>query len=112
MPDGSRPIDELTKAFIAALRRLGAAGEPEAASRLAAQAWVTLRRDEPRLAERINGAMHHLARLEAASATGRRRTDGDGSETAPDEGPGPSADGNVDGDEPGSDLGEDADGES
>jgi hypothetical protein len=57
----------LTATLLAALRRLGVAGEPEAASRLAAEAYVRLRRDEPRIAERLNGVMHHLARLEAAS---------------------------------------------
>jgi uncharacterized protein (DUF2249 family) len=60
-----RPIDVMATALVAALRRLGDAGEPVAASRLAAQAYATLRRDEPRIAERLNGVMHHLARLEA-----------------------------------------------
>lgn len=62
-----RPIDEVTSVLVAAVRRLGEAGEPEAASRLAARAFVALRHDEPRLAERINGVMHHLARLESVS---------------------------------------------
>lgn len=62
----TRPIDDLATALVAAVRRLGEAGEPAAASRLAAQAYAAIRRDEPRLAERLNGVMHHLARLEAA----------------------------------------------
>lgn len=65
----ARPIDELATALVAAVRRLGEAGEPVAASRLAADAYAALRHDEPRLAERLNGVMHHLARLEAASDT-------------------------------------------
>ncbi len=64
---GDRPIDVVTGALVAAVRRLGEAGEPEAASRLAASAFVALRHAEPRLAERLNGVMHHLARLESGS---------------------------------------------
>jgi len=66
-----RPIDDLATALVGALRRLGEAGEPEAASRLAARAFVAVRRDEPRIAERLNGVMHHLARLEAVPDTER-----------------------------------------
>jgi uncharacterized protein (DUF2249 family) len=64
----------LATALISALRRLGEAGEPVVASRLAAQAYASLRRDEPRIAERLNGAMHHLARLEAAASQPERST--------------------------------------
>lgn len=66
MGASGRAIDELATALVGALRRLGEAGEPEAASRLAARAYAGIRRDEPRIAERLNGVMHHLARLEAA----------------------------------------------
>lgn len=64
--------DALTDALIAALRRLGAAGEPVAASQLAARAYADVRHSEPRLAERLNGVMHHLARLEAAASQNER----------------------------------------
>jgi uncharacterized protein (DUF2249 family) len=67
----ARPIDDLATALVGALRRLGEAGEPVAASELAARAYASLRHDEPRIAERLNGVMHHLARLEAASDTER-----------------------------------------
>ncbi|MGP7960451.1 hypothetical protein ACTVCO_06525 [Sanguibacter sp. A247] len=49
--------------LIKALRALGHAGAPDAANRLAAQAWLALRDDHARQAERLNGAMHYLARL-------------------------------------------------
>ena len=55
--------NSLATALIAALRRLGEAGEPVAASRVAAQAYAAVRHDEPRIAERLNGVMHRLARL-------------------------------------------------
>jgi uncharacterized protein (DUF2249 family) len=66
-----RAVDALATALIRSLRQLGEAGRPEAASRIAADAWSGVRRDEPRIADRINGVMHHLARLEAAEAAGR-----------------------------------------
>ncbi len=49
--------------LVKALRELGTAGQPAAASRLAARAWWVLREASPREAEHINGAMHFLARL-------------------------------------------------
>jgi uncharacterized protein (DUF2249 family) len=57
----------LAGVLIKALRRLGTAGQPEAASRLAAEAYSSVRRTEPRIGSRIDGVMHHLARLEAAA---------------------------------------------
>jgi uncharacterized protein (DUF2249 family) len=71
-PSVSRPIDELATALVTALRRLGQAGEPVAASQIAAKAYAALRHDEPRIAERLNGVMHHLARLEAAADSNGR----------------------------------------
>jgi uncharacterized protein (DUF2249 family) len=67
-----RAIDALGTTLVAALRRLGEAGEPIAASRLAADAYAAVRRHEPRIAERLNGVMHHLARLEAAQSATER----------------------------------------
>jgi hypothetical protein len=54
-----RTVDVLVKT----LRALGQAGQPDTANRLAARAWWVLRERRPREAERINGAMHYLARL-------------------------------------------------
>ncbi|HEX2765860.1 MAG TPA: DUF2249 domain-containing protein [Candidatus Limnocylindria bacterium] len=62
----ARPIDDLASALVTALRRLGQAGDPVEASRLAARSYVAVRREEPRIAERLDGVMHHLARLETA----------------------------------------------
>ena len=70
-------VDRLTSALVRALRRLGAAGEPVEASRIAADAWSAVRHDQPRAADRLNGVMHHLARLEADAPTrqpGRARS--------------------------------------
>lgn len=69
MTDSS--ADGLAGVLIKALRRLGTAGQPQAANRLAAEAYVSVRRDEPRIASRIDGVMHHLARLEAARTAER-----------------------------------------
>lgn len=68
----SRPLTSATStvladALVAALRRLGEAGQPTAASQLAARTYARLRHDEPHIADRLNGVMHHLARLEAAA---------------------------------------------
>jgi uncharacterized protein (DUF2249 family) len=55
------PLDTVTGVLVEALRALGAAGRPDQASRLAARAYVVLRRGEPDHAERINAAMHRIA---------------------------------------------------
>jgi hypothetical protein len=55
--------------LLKALRALGEAGRPDAASRLAAKAWWALHDVRPREAERINGAMHFLARLPAEAGS-------------------------------------------
>ncbi|HET7027805.1 MAG TPA: hypothetical protein VFI28_08945 [Candidatus Limnocylindrales bacterium] len=62
-------VERLTTALIRALRCLGAAGEAVEASRIAADAWSAVRHDQPRAADRLNGVMHHLARLEAEAPT-------------------------------------------
>lgn len=56
-------VEELLRALTRALRALGSAGEPDAASRIAALAWSGIRRSRPEVAERLNGTMHYLARL-------------------------------------------------
>ena len=57
------PLAGTTDILVKTLRALGEAGHPDAASRFAARAWWLLRDGRPREAERINGAMHYLARL-------------------------------------------------
>ncbi|GAA3928328.1 hypothetical protein GCM10022383_04060 [Microbacterium soli] len=49
--------------LLRALRAVGELGDPDAANRLAAQAWLALRDDHPQQAKRLNGVMHHLSRL-------------------------------------------------
>lgn len=57
-------VDALTRVLARTLRQLGQAGSPWDASRLAAEGWSLLRASYPSEAERLNGAMHYLARLE------------------------------------------------
>ncbi|HEX5466607.1 MAG TPA: DUF2249 domain-containing protein [Candidatus Limnocylindrales bacterium] len=71
VPDAAVAI--LTTTLVKALRRLGEAGQPAVASRLAATAYVGLRHDQPRSAARLNGVMHHLARLEGSGEPIDRR---------------------------------------
>lgn len=65
-PDHGAIVTGMTDLLVKAVRSLGAAGQPEAASRIAGKAWWVLK-DYPRQAERVNGTMHYLARLEANS---------------------------------------------
>jgi uncharacterized protein (DUF2249 family) len=58
-----RTVAALTKVLARALRELGDRGAPESASRLAAQAWVTVRGGHRSEAERLAGVLHYLARL-------------------------------------------------
>lgn len=53
-----------TDILVKTLRGLGQNGQPEAANRLAAKGYWALRPTSPDEAERINGTMHYLARLE------------------------------------------------
>lgn len=60
----ARPRDrDLVTLFTKALRKLGEAGEVDAACKLAADAWWSLKDTDERAAERVNGTMHYLARL-------------------------------------------------
>lgn len=56
--------DELTRVIVRACRKLAEAGQPAEAGRLAAQAWAALRATHPDQARHLDGAMHHIARLE------------------------------------------------
>lgn len=69
-------ITGMTDLLVKAVRALGAAGEPETASRLAGKAWWVLK-DWPRQAERVNGTMHYLARLETGARTGEAASSAD-----------------------------------
>ncbi len=62
-PTIDEAIAATTDVLVKALRALGEAGHPDAASRLAARAWWALKDVRPRESERVNGAMHFLARL-------------------------------------------------
>lgn len=64
-PDPDRVLAATNDVLLKALRELGKAGRPDAASRLAASAWSALRHEHPREAERLNGLMHWLARQPA-----------------------------------------------
>lgn len=57
-------IDALTRILAHTCRELGKAGHPSTAAQLAAEGWSLLRDDYPDDAERLNGAMHYLSRLE------------------------------------------------
>jgi hypothetical protein len=54
------PLTALVRLLDRALRELGDAGETERACRLAAEAFATLERSDPELAERFTGTLHHL----------------------------------------------------
>lgn len=63
-PAESALVSALTRVLVRACRRLGKAGHPSDASRIAAEGWSLLWTSYPDDAERLNGVMHHLARLE------------------------------------------------
>jgi uncharacterized protein (DUF2249 family) len=56
-------VAALNRVLREALTALGRAGHPEAASRLAGQAWSALRHGHPAEAQRINALMHGLAKM-------------------------------------------------
>jgi hypothetical protein len=67
-------VETLANALVQALRQLGEAGRPDVANRIAATAWSGIRRKDQRTADRVNGVMHQLARLEEIAAVKRRTT--------------------------------------
>ena len=54
---------DLPGLLILSLERLAAAGEVETACRLAGEAYVLLRRDDARGAQRFNALLHRLTRV-------------------------------------------------
>lgn len=76
MPTERDPVDLLTRTLVRACRALGEAGHPQEAGRLAADGWVAVRHTHPRQAQHLDGAMHHIARLESKLATNRNHTEG------------------------------------
>jgi uncharacterized protein (DUF2249 family) len=56
--------DALTRVLVRACRKLAEAGRPQDAGRLAAEGWSVLRAGHPRQALHLDGAMHHIARIE------------------------------------------------
>jgi hypothetical protein len=65
VPAGPDVIDGLTRVLAKACRQLGDAGHPKDAAALAAQGWAFVRKVHPVQADRLDGTMHYLARLEA-----------------------------------------------
>ena len=63
-PANAPAVGALTRALVQACRQLGKAGRPSDAMRIAAEGWSALWTSYPDDAERINGVMHYLARLE------------------------------------------------
>ena len=63
-PAAGDVVDGLTRVLSRACRRLAEAGEPQHAGRLVADAWVLLRHTHPVQAQRLDGTMHHVARIE------------------------------------------------
>jgi hypothetical protein len=57
-------VNALTRILAHTCRELGKAGHPSTAAQLAAEGWSLLRDDYPDDAERLNGAMHSLSRME------------------------------------------------
>lgn len=57
-------VDALTRVLVRACRVLADVGRPHEAGRLAADAWVVVRRGYPRQARHLDGVMHHIARRE------------------------------------------------
>ncbi|MGH3182879.1 MAG: DUF2249 domain-containing protein [Streptosporangiaceae bacterium] len=67
MPDDPDAVGTLTRVLVRACRALAEAGQPHRAGLLAADAWVAVRHTHPRQAQHLDGAMHHIARLEQRS---------------------------------------------
>lgn len=65
MSDDRDAVETLTRALVRSCRALAEAGQPQRAGRLAADAWVALRHTHIRQARHLDGAMHHIARLES-----------------------------------------------
>lgn len=57
-------VDGLTRVVVRACRALAEAGQPRQAGRLAADAWAVVRHGHQRQALHLDGAMHHIARIE------------------------------------------------
>lgn len=57
-------VDGLARLLARACRRLADDGRTQEASRFAADGWKLLRGEYPQQAARMDGLMHHVARLE------------------------------------------------
>lgn len=62
-------LSAINRLFVAALIGLAQAGRAEDACRLAARGWSALRHNHQREAERLNAALHGLARYQPAVPT-------------------------------------------
>jgi uncharacterized protein (DUF2249 family) len=68
VPPETDVVDGLTRALVRACRSLADAGRPQDAGRFAAEGWAVVRGAHPRQAQHLDGAMHHVARVEASLA--------------------------------------------
>lgn len=68
--DLTRVNDDLVRLLTRALRALGDAGQPAEANIIGGKAWSAIRHVHPRAAQRINGMMHYLAKLEGGGGVG------------------------------------------
>lgn len=60
--DPSEALAQLSRLMDESLRKLGDAGQKDAACDLAARAWTLLRHSWPKEGERYNGTLHYLTR--------------------------------------------------
>lgn len=66
-------LSPLNQILIRALKRIGEAGDTDAACRLSAEAWSLLRHDWPQEAQRLNGVMHFLTKPSVSAKKGEDR---------------------------------------
>jgi hypothetical protein len=62
MGNDAKRARDLPGLLVVSLEKLAAAGEVEAACRLAGEAYVLLRHGDPRSAQRFNALLHRLTR--------------------------------------------------
>ena len=63
-PGDGETVDTLTRVLAKTCRELAQAGRAHRAGLLAADGWLALRERYPTQSRRLDGAMHHIARLE------------------------------------------------
>jgi hypothetical protein len=71
MADDTKRARDLPGLLVQSLEKLAAAGEVEVACRLAGEAYVLLRREDARGAQRFNALLHRLTRSTPAIRAAR-----------------------------------------